>query len=81
MLAGKRRVITVKLAFGALCGMHFEVVKESLMPIRLQHHDKNSTTTQQFEISLVMPEEIPFSQMSNAPLKAMFGLLYGSTER
>ena len=42
--------------------MRFEVLMEGLVPIRLKHHDKNSTTTQQLEISLVMPEEIPFSQ-------------------
>jgi len=30
------------------------------MPIRIKHHDKNYATTQQLEISLVMPEEIPF---------------------
>jgi len=58
--------------------MRFEVVMEGLMPIRPKHHDKNSTTTRQLEISLVMPEEIPFSQVSYTALKAMFGVLYGS---
>jgi hypothetical protein len=56
----------------------FEVVMECLMLICLKHHDKNSTTTEQLEISLVMPEEMPFSQVSYTALKAMFGVLYGS---
>jgi len=48
------------------------------MPIRIRHHDKSDATTQQLEISLVMPEETPCSQMSYTAIKAMFGVLYGS---
>ena len=67
------------MAFGArwTCS---DVNMEGLMPIRLKHHDKNSTTTQQLEISLVMHEEIPFWQVSYTALEAMFGLSYGSTQ-
>jgi nanoRNase/pAp phosphatase (c-di-AMP/oligoRNAs hydrolase) len=53
----------------------FEVLMEGLMLIRLKHHDKNSTTTQQLEISLVIPEETSCSQMSYTAIKAMFGVL------
>jgi hypothetical protein len=35
-------------------------------------------TTQQLEISLVIPEETSCSQMSYTAIKAMFGVLYGS---
>jgi hypothetical protein len=60
--------------------MRFEVVREGLMPIHLKHHDKNITTAQQLEISLVMPEEVPPSQVSYTALKTVFGVLYGSIE-
>jgi hypothetical protein len=50
------------------------------MSIHLKHHDKNGTATQQLEISLIRPEDIPFSQVSYTALKAMFGLSHGSTQ-
>jgi nanoRNase/pAp phosphatase (c-di-AMP/oligoRNAs hydrolase) len=46
------------------------------MPIHIRHHDKNDATTQQLEISLVIPEETSCSQMSYSAIKAVLGVLY-----
>jgi len=66
-----------RLAFAAPSSV-YDRKSEGFLPIRIKHHYKNSTTTQQLEISLVMPEDIPFSQVSYTALKAMFGALYES---
>ena len=55
-----------------------EVDMEVFMLIRIRHQNKNYGTTQQIEISFVMPEQTPFSQVSYRAIKAMFGVLYGS---
>ena len=66
-----------RLAFAAPSSV-YDRKSEVFMPIRIKYHYKNSTTTQQLEISLVMPEETTFSQVSYTAIKAMFGVLYGS---
>lgn len=51
---------------------------EDFMPIRVRHPDKNSPSTQQPEISLVMLEAMLFSQASYTAIDTVFGVLCGS---
>jgi hypothetical protein len=57
--------------------MPFDVVMKDIMPIRINCHDKNRTSSQPADISWIMIDPILVSQASYTALTAVFGFLYG----
>ena len=58
--------------------MHSEIMMARYMPIRIRHCDKNRTTAQQDDISLVISDAIVISHASYRALAMVSGVLYGS---
>ena len=56
--------------------MHFEVVMENVIPIRIKHRDKNTVAVQQAHISLIIIDMRPFCRRLIWHVKD-FRVLYG----
>lgn len=65
-------VVAVRRLVGGQRWTRWEVIAEEFMPVRIKHRDKNSTSAQQLEMSLVAIDSALLSKMSNMARTAVF---------